>query len=96
MESTARVARTSTVTEMTIRDRIRGFITSNFYLPEGESLSDGESLLDRGLIDSTGVLEVVSFLEETFGIGIQDREMVPDNFDSIERIDAFVQRKSSP
>ncbi|HKE84668.1 MAG TPA: acyl carrier protein [Vicinamibacterales bacterium] len=57
-------------------------------------LRDDESLLDRGLIDSTGVLELVGFLERRYAISIDDRELVPDNLDSIARIVAFVEAKA--
>jgi acyl carrier protein len=73
--------------------QVREFITKNFYVPAGSELSEGTSLLDLGIVDSTGVLEVIGFLEKTFGIQVEDAEMVPDNLDSIGAIAAFVQRK---
>lgn len=78
---------------MGIKEQIRTFVTSNFYVADPTSLADEASLLDKGIIDSTGVLEVISFIEETFGITVEDMEMLPDNLDSIERIAAFVERK---
>lgn len=81
------------MSDVSIAERIRGFIGTNFYVPAGEELSDDLSLIDQGLIDSTGVLEVVDFLERSFGVTVADQEMVPDNFGSIRRIAAFVQRK---
>ena len=78
---------------MEIKEQIRTFVTSNFYVADLASLEDDASLLDRGIIDSTGVLEVIFFIEETFGIKVEDSEMLPDNLDSIERIANFVQRK---
>lgn len=80
---------------MEITQQVRTFITSNFYVPNPTALSDDASLLEQGIIDSTGVLEVISFIEDTFGITIDDREMIPDNLDTIERISGFVQRKKS-
>jgi acyl carrier protein len=74
---------------------IRAFIVKNFYVPDVATLSDATSLLDSGTIDSTGVLEVIAFLERDMGIEVKDAEMVPDNLDSIERIAAFVARKRS-
>lgn len=56
-------------------------------------LREDESLLDRGLIDSTGVLELVGFLERRYTISVDDRELIPDNLDSIARIVAFVEAK---
>ncbi len=72
---------------------VRSFIVKNFYVADPERLEDRTSLLDRGIIDSTGVLEVIAFLEREMGIEVKDAEMVPDNLDSIERIAAFVTRK---
>ncbi len=74
--------------------RIRTFITSNFYVAEGTSLGDDVSFLDSGIIDSTGVLEVVAFIEEQFGIRVNDEEMLPENLDSIGKIVAFIARKT--
>lgn len=78
---------------MDIKEQVRAFLTSNFYVADPASLEDGASLLDRGIIDSTGVLEVIFFIEENFGIKVEDSEMLPDNLDSIERIANFVTRK---
>ncbi|MBU0621589.1 MAG: acyl carrier protein [Gammaproteobacteria bacterium] len=78
---------------MEIKDQVRAFITSNFYVADPATLSDDVSLLDRGIIDSTGVLEVIFFIEETFGIKVEDSEMLPDNLDSIDRISNFITRK---
>jgi acyl carrier protein len=72
---------------------IRQFITSNFYVSADAALTDEASLLDRGIIDSTGVMEVVEYLQQSFGIRIEDDELLPENLDSISRIDAFVARK---
>jgi acyl carrier protein len=80
---------------MEIKDQVRSFVTSNFYVADPTSLEDDASLLDRGIIDSTGVLEVIFFIEETFGITVEDSEMLPDNLDSIERIAKFIARKIS-
>jgi acyl carrier protein len=76
-----------------IKNQVRSFVTSNFYVADPTTLNDEASLLDRGVIDSTGVLEVIFFIEETFGIKVEDSEMLPDNLDSIERIANFVARK---
>jgi len=78
---------------MEIKEQIRAFVTSNFYVADPAALEDDASLLDRGIIDSTGVLEVIFFIEETFGIKVEDSEMLPDNLDSIDRITNFVARK---
>ena len=78
---------------MDIKEKVRAFITTNFYVADPTSLEDEASLLDRGVIDSTGVLEVIFFIEETFGIKVEDSEMLPENLDSIERIAYFISRK---
>jgi len=78
-----------------IKEQVRQFITTNFYVPDAAALEDTTSFLDKGIIDSTGVLEVVSFLEQEFGITVEDIEMVPENLDSIGNIVAYVTRKQS-
>jgi acyl carrier protein len=76
-----------------MREKIRAFIESNFYVPEGQKLADDASLLDSGVIDSTGVLELIGFLQDELGVEVADDEMIPSNLDSIAKIDAFVTRK---
>ena len=78
---------------MGIKEQVRVFVTSNFYVADPAALMDDASLLDRGVIDSTGVLEVIFFIEDTYGIKVEDSEMLPDNLDSIERISNFISRK---
>jgi acyl carrier protein len=78
---------------MSTEERIREFMTTNFYVPSGMELKPTTSFLDMGLIDSTGVLEVVSFLEREFAITIEDSELVPENLDSIANVSSFVDRK---
>lgn len=74
------------------RETIRRFITTNFYVAEPAALEDDASLMENGIVDSTGVLEVIVFLEETFHVHVEDRDILPQNLDSIARIDAFVAR----
>lgn len=78
-----------------MRDKVRAFVTSNFYVADPAKLQDSESLLDSGIIDSTGVLEVIGFIEDNFGVTVEDHEMLPENLDSIERIASFIQRKQA-
>jgi acyl carrier protein len=78
---------------MEINQQVREFITSNFYVQDATALADDASLLEHGIIDSTGVLEVITFIEDTFGVTVDDQEMLPENLDSIERISGFVRRK---
>lgn len=79
---------------MDTKSSIREFVVKNFYVPEGFELGDETSLLDSGLVDSTGMLEVIAYLEETFGIKVADAEMVPENLVSISNLTAYVIRKT--
>ena len=76
---------------MSLEKQIREFLLSNFYVDT--KLDSNTSLLETGVIDSTGVLEVIGFIEETFGISVDDEEMLPENLDSIEGISKYVIRK---
>jgi acyl carrier protein len=77
-----------------LKQSIRQFIETSFLFRESrDGLADTESLLDAGLIDSTGILELVSYLESEFGIVVQDEEIVPENLDSVGQIAAYVDRK---
>ena len=80
---------------MEIKDKIRQFIITNFYVADAAALKDEQSLLDAGIVDSTGVLEVISFIEGEFSITVADVEMVPENLDSIANISSFVAKKKS-
>ena len=76
---------------------VRRFIGENFlFREEIDSLPEDASFLEAGIIDSTGVLELVCFLESSFGIEIADDEMLPENLDSIRAVSAYVQRKVAP
>jgi acyl carrier protein len=78
---------------MPVKDRIRQFIGENFYIADLAQLGDDTALIDGGYVDSTGMLELIAFLEHAFGIKIADTEMIPDNLGSIEKIAEFVDRK---
>jgi acyl carrier protein len=78
---------------MEVLSKVRQFVTTNFYVADPAALGDDASLLDAGIVDSTGVLEVVQFLENDFGLKVEDHEIVPENVDSIARIAAFIDRK---
>lgn len=81
---------------MGIRDKIRNFITDNFMMGMNpEDLADGDSLLDKGIVDSTGILELIGFIEEDFNIQIEDEELIPENLDSVLNLVNFVNRKKS-
>jgi acyl carrier protein len=80
---------------MQLREQIRGFIIENFLFGDAEPLTDDAvSLLDNGIVDSVGVLEMVAWLEENHGLKVEDQELVPENFDSVERLTRFVERKN--
>lgn len=78
---------------MQIENEIRKFIMENFILDGEVNLSEDDSLLEKGIIDSTGVLELVSFIEATYQFKIKDEELVPENLDSIKNILQFIQNK---
>jgi len=79
-------------------EKIRAFVIENYLFGEEGKLGNGDSFMESGIIDSTGILELVRFLEATFGMKVADEDLIPDNLDSIEKIVAFVQAKlaSSP
>lgn len=76
-----------------IRIKIRSFVIDNFLFGEEGGLTDETSFLDEGIVDSTGILELVEFLESEFSIALQDEELIPENLDSIRRVENLVVRK---
>jgi acyl carrier protein len=77
-----------------ITDEVRTFVIDNFLFGQGgEELQSDDSLMEKGIIDSTGVLELVGFLERRYDIRVADEELVPDNLDSIGNIAHFITRK---
>lgn len=83
-----------TANETAIRDQIRQFVIGNFLLGDASAmLKDDASFLESGTIDSTGVLEVVTFLEEAFGLTVDDLELLPENLDSVENLVRYVRNK---
>jgi len=74
---------------------VRNFIIGNFLFGREMTLGDDVSFLEEGIIDSTGILEVISYLEQTYGIEITERELVPENLDSVARIADYVSKKLS-
>jgi len=80
---------------MTTIETIQAYVAENFLLSSnGFDLSDDASLLDEGIVDSTGVLELVLFVEEQFNIEVLDNEIVPDSFDSVNSLTSYIERKS--
>lgn len=81
---------------MTSETKIRNYILENYlFTDEQAALSNNDSFLSKGILDSTGILEVIYFLEEDFGIKIDDEEMIPENLDSIDNIMGFLERKAA-
>lgn len=73
--------------------KVREFVVENFLFGDGEELKQETSFTEEGIIDSTGILELVFFLEETFSISVEDDELVPENMDSLQSIAGFIDRK---
>lgn len=74
---------------------VRKFIADRFLFGDDKKLGDNDSLLEAGIVDSTGILEVVAHLEKHFGVKVDNDEMIPENLDTIANIGAFVKRKIS-
>ncbi len=84
-----------TLTESEVKAKLKKFIGKNFLLGKDPgSLKDGDSFLDTGIVDSTGVLEFVDFLQETWSVSVADEELTPENFDSVNNLAAFVLKKA--
>ncbi len=81
---------------MSIENSVRNYILENYLFTDDQSeLVNDASLLEKGIIDSTGIMELVFYLEETFGIKIDDHEMVPENLDSVDSIVSFIESKKT-
>lgn len=79
---------------MDIKSGIREFILENFMIGESEEdLDNDDSFLEKGIIDSTGILELIMFVEETHGIEVEDEEVIPENLDSVKKLSAYVRKK---
>jgi acyl carrier protein len=76
-----------------IKLKVRNFVVENFLFGNANGLADDTSFLEAGILDSTGVMEVVAFLEQQFNVRVDDDELTPENLDSIASIGAFVSRK---
>jgi acyl carrier protein len=72
---------------------VRSFVVANYLLGREGGFSNDASFMDEGIIDSTGILELVSHLEESYGIVIPEDELIPDNLDSVNRIAAYLAKK---
>lgn len=80
---------------MSVEDKVRNYILENYLFTEDQSeLNSEDSFLEKGIIDSTGILEIIFFLEEEFGISVEDEEMLPENLDSVNNIVKYLSSKS--
>ena len=79
---------------MSIENQIKAYILENFLFSDnGYELAEDASFLEEGIVDSTGVLELVMFVEETYDIAVEDEEIVPENFDSVGQLAAYISCK---
>lgn len=78
---------------MDIRTELKEFVAQTFLFAQDRDLKDEDSFFELGVIDSTGLLELVVFLEDHFGIKIDDSDLIPENLDSVQAVTAFVQRQ---
>lgn len=76
---------------MSTEQKVRDYILDNYLFTDDQSaLNNSDSFLDKGIIDSTGIMEVIFFLEEEFGVEVEDEEMVPENLDSVDNIVKYI------
>jgi acyl carrier protein len=78
---------------MNIKDDVRSFVIDTFLFGEDDGLKDDSSFLAEGIVDSTGIMQLVSFLQERYLVAIEDEELIPDNLDSIKRVATFIEEK---
>lgn len=76
-----------------LEGEIREFIVENFLFGDGARLAGNDSFLQKGIVDSTGMLEIIGFIEEKYGIEVEDNELIPDNLDSVNNLVNYVGRK---
>ena len=81
---------------MSIKSAIRNFIIENFLYGQDDNFENDVSFLEKGIIDSTGVLELVSFVEDKFGITVKDEELVPEYFDSVSNLELYISNRINP
>jgi acyl carrier protein len=81
---------------MDIEARIRSYIAQNLLFSDnGFNYSDDDSFLQEGIVDSVGVLELVLFVEQTFGVDVNDQDITPDNFDSVSKLANYIRRQTA-
>ena len=76
-----------------VKNKIRTFIVENFLFGDDQGLEENTSFLDSGIVDSTGILELIEFISDEFSITVEDDELVPENLDSINNVAAFIGKK---
>jgi acyl carrier protein len=82
---------------MALKDELRQFVTDNFmYGKPCEGFADDDSFIERGIIDSTAVMELVAYLEKHYRITLHDKDLIPDNLDSVDRLARFVKSRVQP
>jgi acyl carrier protein len=81
------------VTPRAVSEQVRAFVLEKFPQAKKKSLSDSDKLLESGIVDSLGILDLVAFLESDFKVQITDDELLPENFQTVEAIAEFVERK---
>ncbi len=77
-----------------VKSKLREFIVENYLFSDDISFEDNVSFLEEGIIDSTGILELIDFLEEEFDISVEDEEMIPENLDSLDNIAIYLGKKA--
>ena len=77
-----------------VKSKIRAFVIENYLFGDDDGLEESTSFLDTGIVDSTGILELINFISEEFRIFVEDEELVPENLDSINNVTAFIGRKA--
>lgn len=76
-----------------MKTKIKTFIVDNFLFGTADHINDDTSFLEEGIIDSTGILELITYLEEEFEIKVEDDELIPENLDSIQNVTQFIKNK---
>lgn len=76
-----------------MKSELRNFIVENYLFGRDSGFADGESFMERGIIDSTGVMELIAYIEQRWHVAVEDHELLPDNLDSLDKLERFVGRK---
>ena len=85
---------TKNINTSDIKEKIKNYIIENFLFGNTDNpIEDGDSFLETGIIDSTGILELIEFIEETYSISVEDTELIPENLDSLNNLDKFIKAK---